>query len=57
MQGIKENRMEDMIFDINFCQNGCIRGSGVDEDGVSAFERQRRIKNYSRLETKPHVDT
>lgn len=48
IQGIKEKRMVNKVFDMNFCRNGCIRGSGIGDDGVSSYERQRNIKNYSK---------
>lgn len=40
--------MVNKVFDMNFCLNGCIRGSGIGDDGVSSYERQRNIKNYSK---------
>lgn len=47
IEAIANKTVSNVVFDMNFCENGCIRGSGIADDGASSYERRKNIENYS----------
>ncbi|MEG0857886.1 MAG: [Fe-Fe] hydrogenase large subunit C-terminal domain-containing protein [Terrisporobacter sp.] len=47
INAIRDKRISNAVFEMNFCNNGCIRGTGMGDDGVSSYERRRNIIEYS----------
>ena len=48
LKAMVNNRMSNVVFDMNFCQNGCLQGSGIEDDGISPYERRENIETYSK---------
>ncbi len=48
IEAILNKRVDNVIFDMNFCESGCLRGSGIADDGASSYERRKNIENYSK---------
>lgn len=56
IEAIRNNRVSNVLFDMSFCHDGCIRGSGIDDDGLSTYERQQNILNYSKTYKEKYGD-
>ena len=48
IEAIREKRVSNVVFEMNLCHDGCIRGSGIEDDGISSYERKKNIINYSK---------
>lgn len=47
IKAILNKKVSNVVFDMNFCESGCIKGSGIADDGTSSYERRTNIENYS----------
>lgn len=48
VEAILNKSVSNVIFDMNFCEEGCLRGSGIIDDGASSYERRKNIERYSK---------
>ena len=48
IEAMINKRVNNSIFDMNFCESGCIRGSGIEDDRVSTYERRKNVEKYSK---------
>lgn len=46
IKGIKNNRFENVLFEMSLCRNSCIGGSGMPKDNTSYYERRENLENY-----------
>lgn len=46
IEAIKNNRFEDVLFEMSLCRNSCLGGSGMPMDDVSYYERRENLENY-----------
>ena len=48
LKAMINNRMSNVVFDMNFCKNGCLQGSGIEDDDISPYEKRENIEIYSK---------
>ena len=48
LKAMINNRMSNVVFDMNFCKNGCLQGSGIEDDDISHYEKRENIEIYSK---------
>ena len=47
LKAIRRKKVSNTVFEMNFCINGCIGGTGINPMSSSSYERKLNLKKYS----------